>query len=180
MIGLLFFGAIALWALVAFYLGRKLPVWFKLKPAWALLFMPLVFFAPVMDEVIAWPQMQVLCHAYYKQSDYDYKFAEGVDEKSAAGKTVYYVEKRTNLDIFPPTIVGTRGEYMYVDAATGKPIFLSHGFGVQRGWLGIPAGSSGTAMTAFLKGCSDYDGIAVEKKVRARFEQLDITLIPTP
>jgi len=61
MIGLIFFGAIALWMLLALNLGRKIPQWFKLKPEWSWLFVPLVFFMPVMDEVIALPQAYVLC-----------------------------------------------------------------------------------------------------------------------
>ncbi len=61
MIALLFYGVIALWALVAIYLGCKFPRWFKLKQAWALLFTPLVFFAPVVDEVIGRWQFKQLC-----------------------------------------------------------------------------------------------------------------------
>ncbi len=61
MIALLFYGVIALWALVAIYLGCKFPRWFKLKRAWTLLFTPLVFFAPVVDEVIGRRQFKQLC-----------------------------------------------------------------------------------------------------------------------
>ncbi|WP_102661743.1 hypothetical protein [Herbaspirillum sp. BH-1] len=61
MIGLLFFGVIGLWGLISLYLGIKLPKWFKFKSGWSFLFVPLLFFAPVIDEVIAIPQAYVLC-----------------------------------------------------------------------------------------------------------------------
>jgi hypothetical protein len=61
MIGLMFYGVIGIWIIVAIYLGLKLPQWFKLNGAWAWLFVPLMIFAPVMDEVIAIPQAYALC-----------------------------------------------------------------------------------------------------------------------
>jgi hypothetical protein len=177
MIGLLLFGAISLWLMIALYLGCRLPMWFGLSMAWAILFVPLVFFAPVWDEVIAWPQMWALCHSF---DGYVYKFPEGMNEESAAGRTLYFKEGSVPFVIFPSTIGAERGDSRYIDATTGETVFLSHSYVVHRGWLGIPAGSSGNAMTAFLHGCTNYDGIEVEREIRERFKKLNITLISTP
>jgi len=78
MIGLLFFGAIGLWLLVAFYLGVKLPQWLKLKPVWTWLFVPLMIFAPVMDEVIALPQAYTLCKQSKEAFWYDKNVKGGI------------------------------------------------------------------------------------------------------
>lgn len=61
MIGLLFIGAIGIWLLVACFLGGKLPQWLKLKQAWSWVFVPLVFFAPVLDEAVGRWQFARLC-----------------------------------------------------------------------------------------------------------------------
>lgn len=61
MIGLMFCGALGLWFVFAIYLGRKLPIWCNLKPVWSFLFVPLVFFAPVLDEFIGRWQFNQLC-----------------------------------------------------------------------------------------------------------------------
>lgn len=176
-IGLLFFGSIGLWWLIALYLGIKLPKWSNLKTGWSFLFVPLVFFLPVWDEVIALPQMWFLCRKF---DGYHYKFAVGMDEKTAAGRTVYFDEKSFPVDIFPSTIDAEKGDYRYIDVDTGETIFSSYSYSVHRGWLGIPAGSSGRAMTLFLHGCTNYDGIRVEKLVREKFQNLNIKLIPKP
>lgn len=169
MIGLLFFGTIGLWWLVALFLGIKLPKWFKLKSGWSFLFVPLVFLLPVWDEVIAWPQIQMFCHNMN-----GYQFRNGMNEMLASGRTVHYREAVVPLNIFPPTIAVTQWQYQYVDSRTGEVIFFMPAIAVEHGWLHIPNGSSGNYMTAFLKGCSK--GLAKEEaSIREVFRNLEIT-----
>ena len=178
MIGLIFYGAIALWIFIALYLGRKIPKWFKLKPAWSWLFVPLVFFMPVMDEVIAWPHMQMLCRNFEGHKFAGYKFVEGMNEKSAAGRKVYYTEIITPFEIFPPTVKVNKWVIRYVDAVTQETVFSHTNYQPIHGFLHIPAGSSGGAMTAFLKGCT-FDQSAYER-FKEQFNQLGLTQVTTP
>lgn len=111
MIGIVFFGAIGLWMVVAIVLGLQLPIWLKLKPLWSFLFVPLVLFAPVLDEVIAWPQMKMLC-----SNVGGYKFASGMDEKSAADRTVKFEIDTVPFSIFPSSFNVDRQKYIYIDS----------------------------------------------------------------
>lgn len=157
MIGLLFFGAIAVWAVIALVLGRKLPQWLGItrhRTVFSFVFALLVFVAPVADEIIAYPQMQALCTQVHS-----YKFVEGMNAEKASGRTIYYASRSTRLtSIFPSSVETFGNEMGYFDAKTREPILYRYSISVHRGWLGIPAGSSGTAMTVLLKGCYAKDG----------------------
>lgn len=155
MIGLLFFGAIALWGVIAIVLGIKLPKWMgiqRYRLLWTVVLVPLVFFAPVADEIIAYPQMQALC-ASLKPLE----LAPGMDENGAYGRTVYPTESRTTETLFPSTIKITRFSAAYADATTKEPVLVQSGFEPQRGMLGVPNGSSGGQMTVLLNKCPRVD-----------------------
>ncbi len=115
MIALLFYGAIALWALLAIYLGCKFPRWFKLKQAWTLLFTPLVFFAPVVDEVIGRWQFKQLCEE------------EAVIWLSPNWKSVEAV-RDASPELFSEaewTVISIKIQHeKLVDAKTGQPFML--------------------------------------------------------
>lgn len=165
MIGLLFIGAIAIWAVVALALGSKIPLWLGLKQhrvALGFAFALLLFVAPVADEIIAWPQMQLLCSNLQPLS-----LAEGMDEKRAYGRTVYYRDSYEPVQIFPRSVRLERHEGAYFDTNTHEKILSYHGYTPRHGFLSIPNGSSGGTMTAILKGCSgmkaDSTGYSIEK-----------------
>ena len=105
MIGLMFLGAIVLWVFVAFMLGHKIPVWLKLKPIWAWLFVPLVFFAPVMDEVIALPQAYALCKQAEEAFWYDPTVKGGVLKYSS--ELLSNSQKTIGLNIEAKTLNST-------------------------------------------------------------------------
>ena len=178
MIGILFFGAIAVWALIALVLGVKLPEWLHIqryRPAWAVVFVVLVFFAPVADEIIAYPQMQVLCASLSST-----ELANGMNEKSAYGRTIYYTQRRTTEKLFPRTIEITRSVGAYVDAFTKEPVLVQTWFEPRRGMLGIPNGSSGGEMTILLKACALPFEPLDSQNLPLRFQHLNLTVVPTP
>lgn len=177
MIGLLFFGVLILWAIIAITLGLKLPKWLRIQRftmLWIIVISVLIFFAPVADEIIAWSQMNKLC-----KSVTGFQFAAGVDEKVAYGRTVYYEQSTQRFVIFPSSVSVIQAEYRYVDATTKQVIFFEYDYEAKYAWLGIPAGSSGNKMTALLKGCRTDLKTHLEK-IKTQFDQLHITQIPTP
>jgi hypothetical protein len=125
MIALLFYGVIALWALVAIYLGCKFPRWFKLKQAWALLFTPLVFFAPVIDEFIGRWQFKRLCkkEAVIWLSP-NWMSVEAVRETTLPSAKAKWAWMPIRIQ-----------RYEYVDAVTGKPFMSSTYLSTKGGLL---------------------------------------------
>ncbi|MGY0195975.1 hypothetical protein ACWA7J_12985 [Leptothrix sp. BB-4] len=142
MIGLLFFGAIGLWLMIALYLGCELPKWFGLNIAWAILFVPLVFFVPVIDEVIAIPQAYALCKQAEEAFWYDSSVKGGVltyyDEYSRDEQTVGF-NIRVRVEKASSVLSGTR-----------RPVIRRMRLFFSAGFLGSPAGSSGTSMPLLL------------------------------
>jgi len=61
MIGLIFFGAIGLWIILAIVIGLKLPKWFRLKDAWSWLFVPLILLGPFAPGIVGMQQYRKLC-----------------------------------------------------------------------------------------------------------------------
>jgi len=177
MIGLMFLGVLIAWSAIALALGIKLPQWLGVKrfrPWASVLLVPMIFFAPVADEIIAYPQMQALCKEVR-----GFQFAPGMDAQKAYGRTVYYQQPTSRLDIFPSTVSVERMEMRYVDVTTQETVFHAIDYGVTRGWLGVPAGSSGDKMAVLLKGCgADLKTHFAEVKVQLK--ALNITEIPTP
>jgi hypothetical protein len=162
MIGLMIFGTISLWLVIAITLGVVLPKWFGLKSYWrwmvSMVLIPLFAFAPVADEVIAAPQIWRMC-----DSVHGYQFVNGMDEKKAYGRNVYYRSRESNVeDIFPPTVKVTLREGGYFDFDTEEPILYRYSLHVKRGWLGMPAGSSGNTMAVLLNGCNSNSMDSIE------------------
>jgi hypothetical protein len=180
MIGLLFLFVIGLWVWIAVKLGTKIPQWLgatRYRTAIGVVLVPLIFVAPVADEIIAYPQMRALC----KQVTF-FELAPGMDEKKAYGRTVYHKQSGTREMLWPPSVEILRWDIAYVDAATKEPILRVTRFEPLRGMLGVPNGSSGGQMTVVLgKGAcgsriEDYDS----KGIPTRFSYLNLTNIPTP
>ncbi len=149
MIGIFFFGAIALWALIALVLGVKLPEWLRIQRyrlPWTVVCVVLVFFAPVADEIIAWPQLQVMC----KSVD-----TVEFDPQTAVGQTVSkyppIVSKETKT-LFPSIQVLVQ-KSAYVAPITEIPVVKWAWIEPRAGFLNFPAGSSGNSMPLLLTDC---------------------------
>jgi hypothetical protein len=175
MIGLLFFGVIGLWIAFAIWLGLKLPQWFKWK--WSAfasaLLIPLILFAPVIDEVIAYPQMQALC------AKGGYELA--MDEKSAQGRTIYNYSNLEPVQ-FWPSVEAQRLHVSYADATTHEPVIEGYGFiRASNGFLGIPAGSSGNKMTLLLGTCASKRVESIgPNQIPSQFKSLNLIIIDKP
>jgi hypothetical protein len=175
MIGILFFGTIAIWAFVALTLGIKLPKWLRIQRYRALcasVFVVLIFFAPVADEIIAYPQMQELC-----QSMKPYQLATGMDEKAAYGRTVDQAGEDVLFSLWPHTIHVRKVNVVYVDATTREPILSRSWFEPMRGMLGVPNGSSGGTMTLLLNKCGPLTETYDPNGFPSRFSHLKLTKI---
>lgn len=143
MIGLIFFGAIGLWILVAIYLGRKLPTWLKVNPKWSWLFVPLVFFAPVMDEVIAIPQAYALC----KQAEEAFWYDPTAKGKIRMKGGTYLRDEKLTVGL---NIVAHVQEYGIKLAETGAIAAKWSEVRFSSGFLKFPAGSSGDSMPLLM------------------------------
>lgn len=154
MVGLFILGMMGAWIALAVFLGMKAPQWLNLssrhQTAARIFLVPLLIFLPIMDEVIAYPQVKLMC-----KSTHDYKLMPNISRDKAHGKNVYFNIRESKIkNIFPSTIEATLYEGGYFDHETNELILYARSIGVKRGWLGMPAGSSGTKMTILLKGCS--------------------------
>ena len=173
MIGLIFFGAIALWMLLALNLGRKIPQWFKLKPEWSWLFVPLVFFMPVMDEVIALPQAYVLC----KQAEDAFWY----DPSVKGGVLKYYNENLSEEKIIGLNIKATIRHSSSIIKDTDRPaIKFMDVVSFSSGVLHMPAGSSTASMPLLLpdQGCPDSNWIFTN--YQKALNLLNLTREPRP
>lgn len=172
MIGLLFFGAITIWGVVAFALGSKIPQLLGVKrhrTAIGFAFALLLFVAPVADEIIAWPQMQALC-----ASQKPFQLVSGMSIHSAHGRTVEQTLEISELSLWPSSVKATQWDLRYVDVGTKETILEYTRFQPRRGMLGIPNGSSGGQMTALLRNCIDVDEPYDSSGLPVRFENLQL------
>lgn len=153
MIGLMFYGAILLWLAFTVFLALKLPRWLGIKKhlkLWSILFGVLIFFLPVLDEVLAYPQIRHLCRGVG-----DYELVPGVGVEDVRGHQIYHVSGESLVrGIFPQTVVVRRYESWYRDASNDKDILYRYSLVVKHGWLRMPAGSSGDAMPLLVNGCA--------------------------
>lgn len=178
MIGLFFLFVIGLWVLIAVKLGTKIPKLLgttRYRTAFSVVLVPLIFVAPVADEIIAYPQMMALC-----KNSKPYELAPGIDEKHASGRTVYYDDKKALLSLWPSTVKVARTDTYYRDATTKEPVLQSSSFHALQGMLGMPAGSSGDKMAILLGGCGSRYEPYDSKGVPTRFSHLNLTKIPSP
>lgn len=178
MIGLMFLGVFIAWIAIALTLGIKLPKWMGVKrfaPLVSVVLVPLIFFAPVADEIIAYPQMQALC----KQVS-GLVLAPGMDEQKANGRTVYSMGLSTTTALWPSSVKILRRDYAYVDATTKESILQGVWFEPLRGMLGVPNGSGGGQMTLLLGKCVSKPEVYDNQGVPSRYGHLKLTKVPTP
>lgn len=178
MSGLFFLSILGIWLLIAVLVGTKIPKWLgatRYRRALSVLLIPLIFLAPVADEIVAYPQMLALC-----KHDKLYELATGMNEKKAYGRTVYYVQKKELISLWPSTVKVSRLDMAYVDAQTNETVLARIGFRAAQGMLGLPAGSSGDKTTVLLSGCGSRIEAYDAKGLPSRFSHLNLTKTPTP
>ncbi len=183
MSGLLFFGAIGFWGLISIGLGIWLTKFFRGAGVWRPLVVyvtvPLVFFAPVIDEVIAYPQMVALCR---QGTNSMFDFAPNMNSAKAYGRTVFYeISEAVPISLWPSTVKILRTDERLVDSNTLEVILQKHGYAPWHGMLNIPNGSGGGHMTLLLKGCpADNDGpYDSKKRLPSRLDSLNLTKVNT-
>lgn len=151
MIGLMFFGAIALWFAVAIAIALGLGHLLPERPWRSMVkiaLIPFVFFAPVADEIIAWPQMRELCKGTGR-----FEFGPGMNEQKALGRSVYYRYKSTEerRKLFPDVEV-LYISHDYVDAQTGEIILRFHSVEPKYSFFAYPD-AGGSRNTWILSDC---------------------------
>lgn len=174
MIGIFFLVAIGLWAWIAWKLGTKIPQWFgatRFRTVASVVLVPLIFVAPVVDEVIAYPQLQEMCHRG------GYELA--MNEKDAYGRKIYYTLRKIPHTLWPSTVVVEKIEIVYVDSTTKEPVLVGRGVRPVHGFLALPAGSSGDKMTVLLSNCKTKEALDVHG-IPTRFSHLKFNVVPTP
>lgn len=180
MFGLILFGILGVWAClsvtISYWLGGFVSsTYWRIAARIALV--PFVFFAPVADEIVAWPEMRELC----KGTD-NYQFAHGMDEKSAYGRTVYYTSGPSEIRTL---VSGPRVRYErfdYVDSTTRQPV-LSYFTVEPIGSMFAFPDAGGGRHTWILRGCgfSPRDSVESRNARKAFFsERLKLMQIPTP
>ncbi len=179
MIGLLSFGAIALWGVIALALGIKIPNWLEIRryrPLWTVVLVPLVFFTPVADEIIAYPQLKVLCKGVG-----DFEF----DQQTATGRTVSKyptIISRETKSLFPNIQIRVQ-QGALVTPATEMPVVKWVWIEPRAGFLNFPAGSSGGSMPLLLSDCGSTPRPRIGKEslqeVIARLKLIETDYQPT-
>ena len=149
MFGLMLLGIVVVWVLVtipiARWLGKKLPDKPWRKAAQIALF-PLVFAVPVLDEIIAWPQLRALCDGAGI-----YSYPPGMTQEKAMGRAVYNTY-RNDLEFLFPLVSVRRIRDELVDLGTGETILTSHAVEPESSMLALPT-ASGTRATWILRRC---------------------------
>ena len=169
MFGLMLFGAIIVWitlsVAVAIWLGNKISsrTW---RIATKVLLTPLIFFVPVADEIIAWPEMKALCD---KASNYEY------DEKTARGRIVsrkISIGSRENITLFPNIKIVIE-RYDHVDNKSGERVVSWYQITTHGGKMGIPSSSGEQYPLILPQKCSVNASSAAHAQL---LRNLDITL----
>jgi hypothetical protein len=163
MIGLMFFGAIGLWGIIAIALSLWAAKLAGAKWRWlaALVLMPLVFFAPVADEIVAYPQIKKLCA---EGSVLELK--NGYTEQSLNNlvfNAAYDVEKIT---IFPSSVKLQKYTWSYHDVEGNKIFGVSYNYNVSNTFLNISDGSSGGKMAVLINRCGNESTQKIAEQIK--------------
>lgn len=162
MFGLMLLGIVVLWVLVtiliARWLGKKLPDKPWRKAAQIALF-PLVFVVPIFDEIIAWPQMQMLCAG----AD-GYQYAQGMTQEKAAERTVYG-RKIDETKILFPFVWVNYGHSDLVDVNTNELILTARGANPTQSLFAFPDAGGGRH-TWLLGSCPKERDQALAERTR--------------
>lgn len=116
-----------------------------------LLLSVVVFFTPILDQLIAYPKWQQMC-----ATTGDFEWGPGMDEKNAFGRKITLVSERvTTTTIFPNIKVDYSGWYVY-DAKTQELIFKKPHYEYSAEALIYLPSDSGNKTALFLPTCKNY------------------------
>lgn len=149
MIGLLFLFVFGLWIVISIVLGIKIPKWLgitRYSTGLSAVLAMLIFVAPVADEIIAYPQLKMLCKSV-ENMEYDPKTAVG----QAVSKYSSLISNETKT-LFPGIQVRIEKRAL-VTPVTEIPIVKWGSIEPRAGFLHVPAGSSGDSMPLLLSDC---------------------------
>lgn len=146
MIGIAFLTVIGLWIAFAVFSGRKVAAWLDrqdpprawLRYAWMTFFV----FLPVMDEVIAYPQVMLICQKAKDSFWYD----KTAVQKAVIGANVLGKEDKK---IFPGITLKIT-EWGVLNAENGNIVIKSKNVRVGNGFLHFPNGSGAGSMPLIL------------------------------
>lgn len=161
----MFFGAMILWLIMAVVIGLKAPKWLGVRHHSAILAIAVgvtVFFLPVLDEVMAYPQLKRLC-----EDGATLTLSPTVGTRTLAGVKVKARYTTSTARIFPGTVVLAKYQWSYIDATTDELIASSSSYSPVSAMLSLPAGSSGGVMTLLLKSCSSQ-GHSITNELKKR------------
>ena len=167
MFGLMLLGIVVVGVLVtipiARWLGKKLPDKPWRKAAQVALF-PLVFAVPVLDEIIAWPQLQMLCAG----AD-GYQYAQGMTQEKAVGRQAYRRRWDELRFLFPAVQVRYfRNEI--IDFSTSEVILEAHAVEPVSSLFAAPS-ASGSRNPWLLRECPPRTSVWEKNRVL-----IDVTL----
>jgi hypothetical protein len=156
MIGLMFFGAIGLWGITAIALSLWAAKLAGAKWRWlaALVLMPLVFFAPVADEIVAYPQFYSYCN---------FRLADGVTEQFAFGKKVQYLESNFKKRLVSGVLVEIRSSQLN-DSSSGQTLLVGEAIKPLKTMLSFSIDGGTEIITAFLNTCPSDRNLDLYKK----------------
>lgn len=177
-IGILFF--LAIWVglslLIALFVGKRLLRRFTTDIETArttnkgvffiLVLSVLVFFAPILDQLIAYPKWQQLC-----KTTGDFEWGSGMDEQKVFGREYFSENKTTMFTIFPNIKVEVMSSKL-IDASSGELLFIQpHYHFSATAMLKVPDASGGNP-AIFLPTCATYglNGENYEKKLQLKWK----------
>lgn len=116
-----------------------------------LLLSVVVFFTPILDQLIAYPRWQQMC-----ATTGDFEWGSNMDEKKAFGRDIIFVSERvTTTTIFPNIKIDYTGFYIY-DAKTQELIFKKPHFKYKAEALIFMPSDSGDRDALFLPTCESH------------------------
>lgn len=159
MIGLMFFGVIGLWVLLAMYLAYKIPRLLgapdRQRWPWFFVLVPLLIFLPVIDEVIAYPQAMALC----KQAENAFWY----DPAATGGVLKYYGEYKKTEQVIGLNIKALVDQRYSILLEENRPVIRYMKVYFSSGFLKFPDGSSGNPMPLILPDHCPSDASSMEK-----------------
>lgn len=174
MFGLMLFGAIIVWitlsVAVAIWLGNKISsrTW---RIVTKVLLVPFIFFVPVADEIIAWPEMQSLCEQKKLPV-----LGANVNEITASARKVQSQIKTEFISLSTGVrVLAKRHDYFDVQA---KELVLTEYYELRpiKSWFAYPD-AGGSRHTWILKNC-DLEPTNSPSKKKYRQEHLGFKEIP--
>ena len=125
----------------------------------------LVFFAPILDQLIAYPKWQQLC-----ATTGDFEWGPGMDEKKAFGRDYYGESETTQFTIFPNVRVYAESAKLF-DANSDELLFMQPHYKFHASAMIKVPDASGGNPAIFLPTCASYglNGKNYEKTLQLKW-----------